>query len=145
MIKDRIQDWAERSMGALVLERPGRSVAFEHFGLDYCCGGKERLATACERKGLELGTVIAALERADASPETEDLTWQASPLMAINHIVSTHHAYTKEALPRLRRLTQSIVGPPVPGPCRQKTTATQWWRSSLLVAGAGFEPATFGL
>jgi len=109
MIEDRIQDWAERSLGALVLERPGRSVALEHFGLDYCCGGKERLATACERKGLELGTVIAALERVDASPEREDLTWQASPLMAINHIVSTHHAYTKEALPRLQRLTQRVA------------------------------------
>lgn len=103
------KDWTERSLGELVLERPERSVALERFGLDYCCGGAERLGAACGRKGIPVAAVLAALERADELPEREDPAWQASPVAAVRHIVDTHHAYTREVLPRLVGLARKVA------------------------------------
>ena len=101
--------WEGRSLGQLVLERPGRSAALERFGLDYCCGGAARLDQACARKGVALAEVVAALETADAGPSLEDAAWMESPDSAIRHITDTHHAYTREALPRLQRLAKKVA------------------------------------
>ena len=101
--------WEGRSLGDLVLERPGRSAALERFGLDYCCGGAAQLAQACARKGVALAEVVAALEAADMVAEPEDGAWMASAGTAIRHITDTHHAYTREALPRLQRLAQKVA------------------------------------
>ena len=101
--------WEGRSLGELVLERPGRSAALERFGLDYCCGGSARLDQACARKGVELREVVAALETADAGPDLEDAAWMESLDSAIRHIMDTHHAYTREALPRIQRLAKKVA------------------------------------
>ncbi|HTL99384.1 MAG TPA: iron-sulfur cluster repair di-iron protein [Holophagaceae bacterium] len=101
--------WEGRSLGELVLERPGRSAALERYGLDYCCGGAARLDQACARKGVELAEVVAALETADAGPDLEDPAWMESLDSAIHHITATHHAYTREALPRLQRLAAKVA------------------------------------
>ncbi|WP_279321297.1 DUF542 domain-containing protein [Salinibacter altiplanensis] len=53
----------------LVIDRPGRAHIFEHFGLDYCCGGDHSLATACREKNLDPATVTEML----------DVTVRASP------------------------------------------------------------------
>ena len=101
--------WEGRSLGELVLERPGRSAALERFGLDYCCGGTAKLGQACARKGVELAEVVMALEKADAAPEAEDAEWMDGAQTAIRHITDTHHAYTREALPRLQRLAAKVA------------------------------------
>lgn len=102
-------EWGRRALGELVLEQPGRSAALERFGLDYCCGGAARLDQACTRKGVALAEVVAALEAADAGPRLEDAAWMETPDAAIRHITDTHHAYTREALPRLQRLAEKVA------------------------------------
>ena len=101
--------YESRSLGELVLERPGRSATLERFGLDYCCGGTAQLSQACARKGVALGEVVAALVAADAEPAAEDPAWMGSAPAAIRHITDTHHAYTREALPRLQRLSAKVA------------------------------------
>lgn len=46
-----IEELADRTVGQLVVERPGRARVFERFGIDYCCGGKAPLAKACKARG----------------------------------------------------------------------------------------------
>lgn len=102
--------WVDRTVGELVLERPSRSKVFEKVGLDYCCKGHDPLAKACAEKGLEIGIVVQALEALEAVPTTEGQeTWKESIPALIDHLLTTHHAYTKEALPRLMFLADKVA------------------------------------
>ena len=53
------------SLGELIAERPARAQLFERLRLDYCCGGRQTLAAACAKRGLELDQVRAALTALD--------------------------------------------------------------------------------
>jgi regulator of cell morphogenesis and NO signaling len=96
------------TVGELVAERPARSRVFEELGIDYCCGGRLSLAEACARKGLDPDEVSRRLTAiAFVEPETD---WRAAPLAALcDHIVSTHHAFLRRELPRLRGLLTKLV------------------------------------
>jgi regulator of cell morphogenesis and NO signaling len=59
--------------------------------------------------GLDLPAVIGALEALELVPVDEDQSWQSGLVPALRHIVDTHHAYTKEALPRLLFLTAKVA------------------------------------
>jgi len=52
----------------IALEQPSSIRVFEHFGIDYCCGGRKPLSEACTAGNLEIDTVIAALEAAAKNP-----------------------------------------------------------------------------
>jgi regulator of cell morphogenesis and NO signaling len=99
---------ATPTVGELVAERPARSRVFEELGIDYCCGGKLSLAEACARKGLDPGEVSRRLASAESvEPEAD---WRAAPLVALcDHIVSTHHAFLRRELPRLRGLLTKLA------------------------------------
>lgn len=102
--------WVERTVGDLVLERPSRSKVFERVGLDYCCKGYEPLAKACRDKGLEIGPIVQELEALDATAGCEEAeTWKESLPALVDHLLTTHHAYTKEALPRLMALADKVA------------------------------------
>ncbi|HTQ11668.1 MAG TPA: iron-sulfur cluster repair di-iron protein [Fimbriimonadaceae bacterium] len=100
----------EQPVGQLVAEQPSRSRVFERWGIDYCCGGKRALSEVCRAKDLSETAVLEELATEDsksARPET-DLT--AEPLDRLcDHIVSTHHEYLREALPRLSGLTAKVA------------------------------------
>jgi len=49
-------------IGELVAARPVLARLLEKLGIDYCCGGKQTLAVACSRRGLEVATTITLLE-----------------------------------------------------------------------------------
>ena len=94
----------------IALEQPTSIRVFEHFGIDYCCGGRRPLAEACTAGNLEIDTVIAALEAAPQAPEVEAENWAGKTLEQLSsHIVATHHAYVKRELPRLALLAQKVV------------------------------------
>ena len=96
-------------VAALVLEEPGRARVFERFGIDYCCGGKTPLATACAERGLDVGAVIAALEE-PRDIEPEDVDWTSVPVAELcAHIVDRHHAYLREELPLLGQLVDKVA------------------------------------
>ena len=57
----------ETSLGAIVAARPALARVFEKLDLDYCCGGKQTLAAACARRGLDLATTLALLDSAGAA------------------------------------------------------------------------------
>jgi regulator of cell morphogenesis and NO signaling len=96
------------TVGELVAERPARSRIFEELGIDYCCGGKLSLAEACARKGLDPDEVSRRLAATEVAESETD--WRAAPLAALaDHIVSTHHAFLRRELPRLRGLLAKLA------------------------------------
>jgi regulator of cell morphogenesis and NO signaling len=97
-------------VGQLVSEQPGRSRVFERFGLDYCCGGKKALNVACVEKHLDVDAVVRELLRADTVTPAPETDWPRASLAHLcDHIVDTHHAYLREALPRLTGLIDKVV------------------------------------
>ncbi len=99
------------SVGEYVVLRPSRARVFERLDIDYCCGGKESLARACEKRGLDPRVVLAALEREAAKPSTvEERDWSRVPLAELaDHIESEHHSYLREELPRLSSMIARLV------------------------------------
>lgn len=94
----------------IALENPASIRVFEQFGIDYCCGGRKPLAEACAAKSLAVDDVIAALERAFAGSAPAANDWATKPLGTLaKHIVDTHHAYTRQELPRLAQLAARVV------------------------------------
>jgi regulator of cell morphogenesis and NO signaling len=94
----------------IALEQPSSIRVFEQFGIDYCCGGRKPLTEACTAGNLEVATVIAALEAAAKTPESEAENWAAKSLESLSsHIVATHHAYVKRELPRLATLAEKVL------------------------------------
>lgn len=98
----------ERTVGELVAERPSRSRLFEAHGIDYCCGGKRSLREAASQSGIDVEAFLASLEALPLVAEDRD--WrQATIKELIGHILSAHHDWLKENLPRIGHLAQKVA------------------------------------
>ncbi len=101
---------AEKQVREIALENPSTSRVFEHFGIDYCCGGHKPLSAACLENNLSVDEVLAAIENlAHTTPGTAE-EWSTRPLAELaEHIVWKHHGYIRKEFPRLRQLAEKVV------------------------------------
>src|SRR6476646_9916752 len=100
----------EQTVGQLVTERPSRAKVFETFGIDYCCGGKQPLKQACEKKGIDAAVVLGVLKLLDEQQAPAERDWSSSNLADLcDHIEATHHAYLKEELRRVQHLADRVA------------------------------------
>lgn len=101
---------SDTTIGEMVRDDPSRSRIFEYLGIDYCCGGKKPLAEVCRAKNLEPAMVIDMLAALDGASETTAVKPDRMGLSELcDHIVSVHHSYLKEELPRLDFLTRKVA------------------------------------
>ena len=97
------------TVGQLVVDRPSRARIFERHKIDYCCGGKIPLSEACEKRGVDLATILAELEAAEA-PTPAEKDWTKATLIDLaDHIESVHHAYLRTELPRLSAMAAKVA------------------------------------
>ncbi len=102
----------ETTIGEIVAARPALARLFEQLGIDYCCGGKQTLAAACARRGLEVSTTLGLLDFASATLAAGPAEVDAAALsltQLADHIETTHHAYLKIELPRLVELADRVA------------------------------------
>lgn len=98
----------ERTIGELVAERPSRSRLFELHGIDYCCGGKRPLREAVSQAGIDVEAFLASLEALPVAAEDRD--WrEATVKELVGHILTAHHDWLKENLPRIARLAEKVA------------------------------------
>jgi regulator of cell morphogenesis and NO signaling len=94
-------------LGKVVDLVPGAPRILDSFGLDYCCGGRESLAAACDRQRVDVADVIASLDNLDAESRPD---WvPLSPALLVDHLEITHHAYLHAELPRLVALAEKVA------------------------------------
>jgi len=99
----------EKTVRELALEVPNATRVFEKLGIDYCCGGTKSLAEACNAAHIPIDQVVASLDGAATPAKPEVHNWQAGSLAElIDHIVTTHHKYTREELARLQALLTKV-------------------------------------
>lgn len=100
----------DRTVGELVAERPGRSRIFQAFGIDFCCQGGRTLREACERRAIAPEAVAEQLE-AEAEDKAAPVSNPAElPIDELaNYIVTTHHAFLRGELSRLRMMAERVA------------------------------------
>jgi len=100
---------ATATVGEIASNVPEATRIFEKYGIDYCCGGGTSVFDACTVAGITVHELIAAIERESArslvTRECSKLTQRA----LIDHIVETHHTFTREELARLEALLRKVV------------------------------------
>jgi regulator of cell morphogenesis and NO signaling len=90
---------------------PASTRVFQHYGIDFCCGGGKTLAEASKAKGISLDGLLEELEKAERFPERESTTdWNAATAASlIDHILDKHHAYLRSELPRLAGMLAKVI------------------------------------
>ena len=102
----------DQTVAEIVIQHPQLRARLEQLGIDYCCGGKRSLKDAISVAGLELKTVLGELEQRlhqeqGATATTTD--WTAVPLTVLaDHILDTHHVFTKTQLARIDILLAKV-------------------------------------
>jgi len=104
---------ATRTVRELAIEIPNATRTFEKLGIDYCCGGGKSLSDACLHAHLPVDDVLRALEQGGSfTPATEGSLpdfMNGALGSLIEHIVTTHHVYVKQEIPRLQQLLHKVV------------------------------------
>lgn len=91
-----------QKLGEIVSIFPDSVETFNKYKIDYCCGGHDTLSEAFEEKGINPDGILKELnekyeEFKKSNKEYKD--WRKEkPSVIVNHIVNTHHEYTKKEL-----------------------------------------------
>ncbi len=93
---------------SFVKNNSGCAVVFQELNIDFCCGGDVSLQNACEEKGLNAAGIYQRLMELKSSSSEEKDVSGLTPGELTAHIVSTHHVYLKQALPRLTTLMEKV-------------------------------------
>jgi regulator of cell morphogenesis and NO signaling len=103
---------SETSVKEVALHVPESTRLFEQLKIDYCCGGNQPLSEACASAGLDVGTVMEMLDEVAQSGSQDTNVWDgqnASLPELIEHILNTHHVFTKSEMARLEALTGKVI------------------------------------
>jgi regulator of cell morphogenesis and NO signaling len=93
------------------VEIPQAIRVFEKLGIDYCCGGGRSLSEACARIKTPVEQVLSSLSSVVAAEASGSSNWAETALSdLIDHVVTQHHAYVKQELPRLDLLLNKVTG-----------------------------------
>jgi regulator of cell morphogenesis and NO signaling len=102
-----------RTVRELAIEIPNATRTFEKLGIDYCCGGSRSLNDACMHAHVTLENVLSELEEGSSLKTAAESAAQegASGTLGhlVEHIVTAHHMYVKQELPRLQQLLKKVV------------------------------------
>ncbi|HYT76175.1 MAG TPA: iron-sulfur cluster repair di-iron protein [Vicinamibacterales bacterium] len=86
------------------------AAVFERHGVDFCCHACQTLAEGCEEAGVDAGPLLQELEAILESPADAATRFNEWPLPSlVDHIVTRHHAYVRESLPRLLSHSRKIA------------------------------------
>ncbi|MFQ5747961.1 MAG: iron-sulfur cluster repair di-iron protein [Planctomycetota bacterium] len=97
----------ETPIGEIAAAIPAAVTVFERSGMDFCCGGAKSLEDAARQAGQDAEAVLEEIRGLARHPEERDWT-KAGLGELLDHILSTHHLYLKEAMPRLWSLAVKV-------------------------------------
>lgn len=99
----------DKTVADLVTDNIKNAHVFKKYGIDFCCGGGEKLETACKRRNVNLEEIEKDLLNAynTGSREYKYNSWDLDFLA--DHIVNVHHQYVEESIPLLLHYCQRVV------------------------------------
>jgi len=101
----------ESPVGELVIMNPAFTQFFEQYGIDYCCGGKISLADACQKRHLDVETIMQKLNIVyeKLEPVLEPDWTRTSLKELIDHILASYHDPLRLELKRILALTDKVA------------------------------------
>ena len=98
------------TIGELVAKDYRKAEVFKKYGIDFCCGGKKSVQTACAEKGVNAVALEQELNALTETPVARSQNFAAWDLSFLaDFIVNNHHAYVREAIPALTEYTTKIA------------------------------------
>jgi len=97
-------------IGDIVTEDFRAAELFKNANIDFCCGGKMSLETACTEKGVDPDKFLQDLEVLSETPDNSGQNYKDWDLdFLCDYIVNTHHKYVQKSLPDVFEYTQKIA------------------------------------
>lgn len=88
---------------------PASTRVFLRHHLDFCCGGRQTLAEACSKAGLDPVAILAEIHAEIARGGDSDRSWEArSQAELADHIEQRYHAALRRDLPPLLEAAQKV-------------------------------------
>jgi regulator of cell morphogenesis and NO signaling len=103
-------DLTTMTVREIALAAPATTRVFEEFKIDFCCGGRKSLDEACSNAGIETSNVFKKLTDLLDAPVSVDDPAKLSTSELIDHIVETHHGFTRSEMQRLGGLMEKVAG-----------------------------------
>jgi regulator of cell morphogenesis and NO signaling len=102
---------SEHTVREVALAMPMAVPVFAHVGIDFSCGGDEKVSDACRQVGLTPEALWALIEEAANQPVPNDLEFwhNASPVALMDHIVHRYHEPLRKELQRLESLVAKVI------------------------------------
>ncbi|MBI1341570.1 MAG: iron-sulfur cluster repair di-iron protein [Terrimonas sp.] len=84
---------------------------FRKYDIDFCCGGKWPLETACAMRGLDTDAILKELKAATRNIHiSNSLPFEEWKLdFLADYIINVHHRYLKKAIPEVRDYVDRFV------------------------------------
>jgi regulator of cell morphogenesis and NO signaling len=93
----------------IAVANPGAKKVLEDAGVDYCCGGERPLHDACMSAGVSAEEMLKRLQENSKRVVPDETNWTTAALRELTqHIVTTHHKYVREQVPRVRALLDKV-------------------------------------
>lgn len=104
---------SKQTLGEIVAIYPGAVQVFNKHKIDFCCGGFESLKQALSDLGIEEEEFLQSLNEGytqfmNSKEHYKD--WrQAKPVELMDHILETHHVYTKKTLVEIDQMLFKVL------------------------------------
>lgn len=99
----------ERTVGEIVSEDYRTAGVFKKYGLDFCCGGKRKLADACERKGLDVNLLLSEIDNLSDKDNDQHNYNEWSPAFLVDYIINNHHHFVRTKLPEIKAYANKVA------------------------------------
>ena len=106
-----------QTVGELATQTSAAIGVLERYAVNYYSKGHRSVADACKERGVPVEILLAEIEAAVEGNTGQRLNWETMSLTKlIDCIVSWHHGYLRQELPRLESLLDKTIS--VHGLCR---------------------------
>ena len=102
-------EFVSKTLAQIVKENYQTASVFEKYNLDFCCKGKRSLQQACNENNIPTELIVEEVNNLLKQESQVQIEFdQLSLSELIDHIVSTHHAYTKRELLQIFAYLQKV-------------------------------------
>ncbi|MCB0737792.1 MAG: iron-sulfur cluster repair di-iron protein [Bacteroidetes bacterium] len=101
---------ASETIGSVVANNIKTAHVFKKYKLDFCCGGGISIEKACQNRNIDVDSLLADLESANAIGIQKEHNYKEwSPTFLCDYIENQHHTYVRENLPILIQYANKVA------------------------------------
>lgn len=109
MIMEILNKNSEKQIGQFVADDFRTAAVFSNYGIDFCCKGDRTVEEVCNKKGIEVNTLLDELHAVLNSKTNQSIDYKSWPLdLLADYIEKKHHRYVAEKIPVLLQFLNKL-------------------------------------